>query len=301
MTFVRHKGYRVKGSRCKEGWQKLNRVGIWSCLPGSLLVFFFAPYVSGLTSHALASEPLVIMASPSVRVPLEELARAFEATHPAVSVRLSFERGLDLRRAVAQVENKGSLAVEQRPIHLVAPGDDELITRLAQKQYVQPETRTLYATSPLVLVVPESLVDAPTSFASLAQDSRWRIAVADPLITQLGQETAACLESLGIAGALADRREVAVDARGVLDRVLRGDADMGILFGPDAMQEQEHIRVAAVAPEAHHRPRVYSMAMVRSCPDRTLCRDFLSFLHTTPAQDALKQLGYGIPSSSDHE
>lgn len=232
---------------------------------------------------------------PSVRIPLEGLARAFEATHPAVSVQLSFERGLDLRRTIAQVENRGSLATEPRPIHLVAPGDDELVTRLAQKQYVWPETRTLYAASQLVLVVPESLVDAPTSFASLALDSRGRIAVADPLITELGLETAACLESLGIAGTLASRLDVAVDAPGVLDRVLRGDADMGILFGPDAVQEQEHIRVVAVAPEAHHRPRVYSMAMVRSCPDRRLCGDFLSFLHTLPAQALLKQLGYGIP------
>lgn len=256
--------------------------------------FFFLIFLL-VNPSVSEAESLVILASPSVRIPLEGLARAFEATHPALSVQLSFERGLDLRRTIAQVENRGLLAVERGPIHLVAAGDDELITRLAQKQYVWPETRTPYATSQLVLVVPESLVDAPTSFASLAQDSRWRIAVADPLITELGLETAACLESLGIAGALADRRAVAVDARGVLDRVLRGDADMGIIFGPDALQEQEHIRVAAVAPEAHHRPRVYSMAMVRSCPDRMLCGDFLSFLHMLPAQALLKQLGYGIP------
>ncbi len=262
--------------------------------------FIFSIFLLVNPAVSLA-EPLVILASPSVRVPLEGLARAFEAAYPAVSVQISFERGLDLRRTIAQVENKGSLAIEPRPIHLVAPGDDELVTRLAQKQYVWPETRTPYATSQLVLVVPESLVDAPTSFASLAQNSRWRIAVADPLITELGQETAACLESLGIAGVLAGRLDVAVDARGVLDRVLRGDADMGILFGPDALQEQEHIRVAAVAPESHHRPRIYSMAMVRSCPARKLCGDFLSFLQTKPARDTLKQLGYGIPPSSHHE
>ncbi len=262
-----------------------------------LLLFVF------LLAHPSVSlaEPLVILASPSVRVPLEGLARAFEAVYPAVSVQLSFEREFEIRQTIAQVENQGSLAIEPRPLHLVAPGDDELVTRLAQKQYVWPETRTPYATSQLVFVVPESLVEAPISFASLGQDVRWRIAVADPLITELGQETAACLESLGIAGALAGRLDVAVDASGVLDRVLRGDADVGILFGPDALQERDHIRVAAIAPEAHHHPRVYSMAMVRSCPDRRLCRDFLSFLQTTQAQDTLKQLGYGMPPSSYHE
>ncbi len=265
------------------------RQDVW---PSFFLIFLL---VSPVVSRA---ESLLILASPSVQIPLEGLARAFEAIHPAVSVELAFERGFDLRRTIAQVENRGVLAAEARPIHLVAPGDDELVTRLAQKQYVWSETRTPYATRQLVLVVPESLVEAPTSFASLALDSRWRIAVADPLVTELGLETAACLESLGIAVAVADRRAVAGDARGVLDRVLRGDADIGILFGPDALQEQEHIRVAAVAPEAHHHPRIYSMAMVRSCPDRMLCRDFLSFVYTLPAQALLKQLGYGIPQEA---
>src|SRR3970040_1532138 len=87
--------------------------------------FLLLIFVSVNPSVSVA-EPLVIAASPSLRVPLEGLAPAVETTHPAVSVRLSFERGLDLRRTIAQVENEGSLAVEQRPIHLVAPGDDEL-------------------------------------------------------------------------------------------------------------------------------------------------------------------------------
>ena len=301
INFVKHKGYRVKESMRSEDRQTRNESGICLCGLGLLLVLLLFFHVSRFTSHAQASEPLIIVASPSVRVPLEGLAHKFEVTHPAVSVQLSFERGLDLRWTIAQVENQGLLAAEPRPIHLVTSGDDELVTRLAQKQYVWPETRTPYAMRPLVLVVPESLVNAPTAFASLAQDSRWRIAVADPLMTELGLETAACLESLGIAGDLAERREVAVDARGVLDRVLRGDADMGILFGPDALQEQEHIRIAAVAPAAHHRPRVYSMAMMRSCPERRLCGEFLSFLHTAQARDTLKQLGYGIPPPSHHE
>lgn len=301
MTFVRHKGYRVKGRTCREGRRRVGECGARSCLLGFVVAYILSPLASGLTPNVQASESLAIEASPSVRVPLEGLARAFEATHPDVSVQLSFEQGLDLRRTIAQLENMGSVVVKRSPIHLVAPGGDELLVRLAQKQYVRPETRTLYATRPLVLVVPESLVDAPTSFASLAHDPRWRIAVADPLITPLGQETAACLESLGIAGVLTDRLDVAVDARGVLDRVLRGEADMGILFGPDAVQEQERIRVAAIAPAAHHRPRVYSMAMERNCPDRLLCMGFLSFLHTAPARAVLKQLGYGIPQAEDHE
>lgn len=251
--------------------------------------------LSTVSLQQASAETFVIAASPSVRVPLETLARTFEAQHPDVLVHLSFQRGLDLRQTIAQLENKGSSDVEHGPIHLVAPGGDELVTRLAQKRYVIPETRTLYATRPLVLVVPESLVDAPTSFETIAEDTRWRVAVADPLVTPLGQETAACLQSLGMAQALAGRLDVALDARAVLDHVLRGEADAGILFGPDAVTERERIRVAAVAPEGHHRPHVYSIVMERSCPNRARCAEFLSFVRSSTAKDQLRQLGYGIP------
>lgn len=265
---------------------------LWLCLVLAL---------STVSLHQASAETFVIAVSPSVRVPLETLAHAFEALHPDVLVHLAFERGLDLRQMIAQLENKGSIVVEHGPVHLVAPGGDELVTRLAQKQYVIPETRTFYATRPLVLVVPESLVDAPTSFETIAEDARWRVAVADPLVTPLGQETSACLQSLGIAQALAGRLDVALDARAVLDHVLRGEADVGILFGPDAVAERERIRVAAVAPERHHRPHMYSMVMERSCPNRTRCAEFLSFVRSPVAKEQLRQLGYGIPLSSGHE
>jgi molybdate transport system substrate-binding protein len=264
----------------------------WLCL---------AVVLSTMGPATASAETFVIAASPSVKAPLEMLARTFESMHPDVLVHLSIERGLDLRWTIAQLENKGSIVVEHGPVHLVAPGGDELVTRLAQKQYIIPETRTLYATRPLVLIVPESLVDAPTSFESIAEDTRWRVAVADPAITPLGQETAACLKSLGIAQASAGRFDVALDARAVLDHVLRGEADVGILFGPDAVAERERIRVAAIAPERHHRPHIYSMAMERSCPNRTRCAEFLSFVRSSTAKEQLRQLGYGIPLSSGHE
>lgn len=291
----------MRGGKDAYEWNSLggDRARAWFF--GWCLVASFSLLPLCLTPDAGAAESFVIAASSSVRVPLEVLARAFERIHPEIQVRLSYEGGLDLRRTIAQVENEGLTVFEQGPIHLVAPGGDELIARLAQKQYVFAETRTVYATRPLVLVVPESLVDAPTSFESVAQEPRWRVAVADPAITPLGQETAACLESMGIGRALAPRLDVAMDARGVLDHLMRGEADLGILFGPDAVKEQERVRVVAVASESHHRPRFLSMAMERRCPNRARCAEFLSFIGSPAAQDLLKQLGYGLPLSSGHE
>jgi molybdate transport system substrate-binding protein len=260
------------------------------CLVASFLAVF-------VNSHVGASEPLVIAGSPSLAIPLEALSRAFEATHQHVKVRLYFDSDFDLRRTVAAMENHstGQYFIGTGPIHIIAPGGDEVITRLEQKYYVLPQTRRPYATVSLVMVVPESLVDAPSSFEALAQDTRLRVAIADPRLTVVGQQTSDLLKALGIAEALKGRLDVAMDARGVLDHLLNGQADVGIIFGPDAYDKRERVRVVAVAPEQAIRPIIHSLAMERYCPNRPLCEEFLTFSQSPEAQSILTGLGYGLP------
>ena len=250
---------------------------------------------------AAASEPLVIAASPSLAAALEALSQAFEASHQNVKVRLYFDSGLNLRRTIAAMENNstGQYFIGSGPIHLIAPGGDELITRLEQKYYVLPQTRRPYATVSLVLVVPESLVDAPSSFEALAQDTRIRVAVADPRLTVVGQKTNELLKALGIAEAMKGRLDVGTDAHAVLDHVLNGQADVGIIFGPDAYDTKGRVRVVAVASEQAIPPIIHSLAMERYCPNRPLCEEFLAFSQSPEARSILKGLGYGLPSPGD--
>jgi molybdate transport system substrate-binding protein len=245
-----------------------------------------------------ASEPLVIAASPSMAAPLEALGSAFEKTHPDVKVWLYFDSGLDLRRTISGMENnpRGNYFIGTGPIHLVAPGGDELITRLEQKYYVLPGTRRPYAAVPLVMVVPESLVEAPSSFEALARGQNIRVAVADPTLTTLGQRTKELLTALGILDSLKGRMDVGNDTRSVLDHVLSGQADVGIVFGPDAAKESQRVRIVAVSDSQIVRPTVHSMAMERYCPNRRLCEEFLNFTQSPDAQALLARLGYVRPN-----
>lgn len=237
------------------------------------------------------AEPLVIAASPSLAVPLEVLGRAFEATHLDVQVRLYFDSGLDLRRTIATIQNDGRHMIGTGAIHLIAPGSDELLDRLEQKYYVLPETRRPYAFTRLVLVVPESLADAPASFEALAA-AGLRVAVADPRDTELGSQTKRLLDALGLSPVLQDRLDVAADARAVVDHVLNGQADVGVMFSAVAVRERERVRVAATSRHTATPPIRHSMTMDRFCPNRRLCQEFLDFTQTAPAQAALRQLGY---------
>jgi len=251
-----------------------------------------------LTPHALASEPLVIATSPSMKVPVEALARAFEATHPDVKVQIYDDSGLELRWTIAGMQNKvgqKTYFIGSGPIHLIAPGGDELITRLETRYYVLPDTKRPYASVPLTLVVPVTLVEAPASFEELGKGAKYRIAVADPTLTELGRQTGQLFASLGIANDVKGRLDVASDARGILDHLLYGQADVGIIFGPDAVKEQERIRVVATAGKPTFEPTMHSMAMERYCPNRSLCEEFLSFIQSPEAEKVVKSLGYLPP------
>lgn len=92
------------------------------------------------------------------------------------------------------------------------------------------------------------------------------------------------------------RLDVATDARGVLDHVLNGQADVEIIFGPDAYKERERVRVVSSAPEEVDRPILHSIAMERYCPNRGLCEEFLAFVQSPDAQNIVKGLGYGVPT-----
>lgn len=249
--------------------------------------------------EARASEPLVIAASPSLKGVLEQLATGFERAHPDVRVKLHFNTGLAMRQGIAGMQNSmvGRYFIEKGPIHLVAPGGDELIARLEMKYYVLPGTTRSYAKDQLVVVVPESLVEAPESLEALSRSTA-RLAIAEPGRTILGKQTQQALRTLGLADSFAGRLDEATDSHGVVDHVLGGQADAGIVFGHEAVKEQNRLRVVAVIKEGYQ-PEIHSMAMERYCPNRRLCEEFLAYLQSTDAQSAVRRAGYGLPGNGE--
>lgn len=264
-----------------------------SAILGGALISFLCVF----GAHAITAESLIIEASPSLKGVLEQLATSFERSHSDIRVKLHFNTGLAMRQGIAGRQNSmvNQYFIEEGPVHLVAPGGDELIARLEMKYYVLPGTRRPYAKDQLVLVVPESLVDAPESLEALSRSTA-RLAVAEPGRTYLGKQTQEALGALGLTSSFAGRLDTATDSRGVLDHVLGGHAEAGIIYGHQAVREQERLRVVAIIKEGYQ-PTVHSMAMERYCPNRVLCQDFLNYIQSAEGQAAVRRAGYGLPGS----
>ena len=257
-----------------------------------LAVFFIA-------HRSLAAEQLVVAVSPQVREPIAVIAKEFERRNPDVTMQLHIALAFDLRQTIASIQNAPPRLLGQSPIHLLAPGDDELLTRMAQKKYVVPESVTTYVTVPLVLVATESLVDVPSSFAALGSaGSSWRVAVADPATTSLGRETTLLFESMGLAQVLRTRIDVTQDELDVVDHMLNGLSHVGVMTGPQAHRLQPRVRIVATASTNGYQPIRHSLAMLESCPRRVLCESFLASIGTPEVQAALAGLGYGRPDAA---
>lgn len=275
------------------GCQMHQPVGVVLAL-GIVLSMLGVPAVS-----AAEPESLVILASPSLKVPLEAIGHVFEATHPNVRVKLHYESAVDLRRTIARMQNTGRHHIESGPFHILAPGGAELITRMEQKYYVLPDTRRAFATAHLVLVVPATLVEAPSSFEELGRNASLRVSIVDSKASETGRVTQELLDGMGLDSALKGRLDVAHDSSGVMDHILNGNADVGIVRNTEVFRYGNRIRVAAEAPAGSHSLIVYEMAMERFCPNRRLCEEFLAFAQAPEAQAALRRLGYGSPAGSN--
>ena len=185
--------------------------------------------------------------------------------------------------------------IETGPVHLVAPGGDELISRLEMKYYVLPGTKRTYAQDQLVVVVPESLAEAPESLEALSRSTA-RLAVAEPSHTHLGIQTEQALRALGLTSSFSGRLDQATDSHGVIDHVLGGHADAGIVYGHEAVKERERLRVVTIIKEGYQ-PTIHSMAMERYCPTRALCQEFLDYVQSVEGQSAVRRAGYGSPGN----
>ncbi len=103
------------------------------------------------------------------------------------------------------------------------------------------------------------------------------------------------LRSLGLVEALKGRLDLATDSHGVIDHVLSGQADAGIIFGHEAVRAQERLRVATIIEKGYSRT-VHSMVMERYCPDRPLCEEFLAFIQGAEGQGIVRQAGHAVPA-----
>jgi molybdate transport system substrate-binding protein len=244
----------------------------------------FTTLVAGLLLPLSAlAQQLTVSAAASLTDAFKELGPRFEAAHAGTSVRFNFAASGPLLQQIAQ----------GAPVDVFASADEETMNRGAQQKLVDVDSRRVFASNSLVLVVP--VQDAPPVRAlnDLSGPTVKRIAVGKVASVPVGRYTKQALDSVQLWTALEPKFVQADSVRQVLDYVARGEVDAGFVYRSDAAIMKGKVSVVQTVPG--HEPVRYPVAVVAESSQKALAREFVAFLRSEQAQNVLAKYGFGRP------
>jgi molybdate transport system substrate-binding protein len=229
-----------------------------------------------------ATGTVTVLAAASLTEALGDVARAFEAAHPGVHVAPSFAGSQAL---VAQV-------MEGVPADLVVLADDRQMARLTAAGRVT--TPATVATNHLAVLVPR---DNPAGLQAAADVARpgVRLVLAGPDVPA-GRYARLALGRLGVlAAAEANVVSLEDDVKGVVGKVLAGEADAGIAYRTDVTPALADRLTRLPLPAAADVVASYSVARILDAPNPRAAAAFRAFLVGDTARTILARHGFGAP------
>lgn len=236
-----------------------------------------------LGSHAASAAEITVSAAASLTNALRDIAPLYEAAHPGSRVLLNFGASGALLAQIA----KGA------PADVFASADEETMDQAEAQGLVQRGQRRDVVSNTLVVIVPATRPQAPSSLGDLARAGTERIAIGLPASVPVGRYTKAVLEAANLWGAIAPKTIGANSVRQALDYVARGEVDAGFVYATDAAVMADKVKVAFTVPTAQ--PIRYPVAPLAAAPQPAEARRFVAFLFTPPAQQVFARHGFGKP------
>lgn len=194
--------------------------------------------------------------------------------------------------------NFGASGALQRQIETGAPVDvfasagAQQMDELAAKDLIDAATRRDFVRNTLVLIVPADSKISLASFSDLTKAEVQKIAVGNPKTVPAGQYTEQFFEKMNLKNSVQAKLILAEDVRQVLDYVVRGETDAGVVYATDARQAGEKIRPVATAPENTHALILYPIAVIKDGRQKQSAQEFLTLVLSAEGQGILQKYGF---------
>jgi molybdate transport system substrate-binding protein len=263
------------------GWRGRRRDGATRAGPTGLTL------LAGLCllASAAAADELLVAAAVSLREPLVEIGRRYDAQHPGERVRLSFGASSVL---AAQVRAGA-------PIDVFVSADERIVDRLEAEGLVPGDARFTAARNRLVVVAAQGLGFPLARPEDLARpEVRW-IAIPEGSVP-VGRYAREWLTRRGLLERLEPRIVPTEHARATLAAVDYGHADAAIIYATDARLARS-ARLAFEIPDAEQPRIVYTAARVRDARRPEAAERFLSHLRSPAAREILRTAGFATPGA----
>lgn len=218
------------------------------------------------------SGPLEVYAAASLQRSFDEIAAAFEAVHPGVTVSTVYDGSSTLATQIG----------EGAPADVFASADEK---NMAKVEASAPDPQ-LFATNTLVIAVPAGNPGAVASLADLARVTTVLCAAEVPC----GAASATLLSNAGVTVAPASAEQ---NVTAVLTKVAAGEADAGLVYATDVVGRDD---VEAIVPEgADAVVNRYPIATLTDAPNPAAASAFVAFVLSDEGQKVLADAGFRAP------
>jgi len=219
---------------------------------------------------------LTVLAAASLTDAFVEVADAFEAANDGVKVELTFDGSSRLAASI----------IEGVPADVFASADEVNLQKVVDEG--QAGTGTVFATNVLQIVVAEG---NPLGIAGLAD------LTGTDVVLSLCKEDVPCgkyaAQAFAQAGLVIPPAGEENSVKGVLTKVMLGEADAGLVYVTDVLAAAG---VAGVDLSAEERVEAaYPAAVLTDAPNADVAAAFVAFLTGSEAQAILADYGFGSP------
>jgi molybdate transport system substrate-binding protein len=231
--------------------------------------------------HADHPRTVTIAAANSLKDALRAILPIFEKDEHDVEVKVVWGPSQTLRDQIAQ----------GAPIDVFLPSSIEEIDQLEKKGLTLPGTKQIYAETALVLITQTAWPARVASVSDLPASEVRRIAIGDPKTSSVGKFAAQVLQNSRVDAGLKSRYVYAEHSGAVLNLVAAGEAEVGLVYRTDAINNKK-VQILAEAPPDTHAPIVYALATVWTSKNPSLARRFGEFMLSPKIQELLKTYGF---------
>ncbi|MCA9979210.1 MAG: molybdate ABC transporter substrate-binding protein [Anaerolineales bacterium] len=238
----------------------------------------------GSGSIANPSPEITVFAAASLTDAFTELAEAYEAQNPGVTVRLNFGGSSQL---AAQLR-------EGVPADVFASANAAQMTAVVEAGRVEAGNTAVFATNRLTVIVPADNPANITRLEDLAQPGVALIlAVEGVPVRQYTDDIVAALPSDFQTNFYANLVSAEDNVRQVAAKIALGEADAGIVYTSDVTPDiVDRVQQIAI-PDAQNVIATYPLAPLADAPSPAQARSFIDFVRSAEGQAILARWGFG--------
>jgi molybdate transport system substrate-binding protein len=221
---------------------------------------------------------LTVLGAASLTETFTTLARDFEADHPGVKVKLSFDSSATLAEQVTQ----------GAPADVLATADEATMQTVVDAKAAHGNPR-VFATNHLQMVVPPGNPAGITTFSDLDRPGVKYVVCVD---------TAPCgklaVKVLAASDITTKPVSEEVDVKAVLSKVELDEADAGLVYATDAVAGGDKVKTVDV-PTSKENLTTYPIAALSGAKKPQLAQDWVDLVTGARGRKVLSDAGFGKP------